>query len=102
MKRRTRGDVIAEFQDLRGCPKEEKGVKLFSKAPEDRTRSNRWKLSKKRSNQELRRSFLAGRTTNSVKKERERKKKKKRERGMEQGRKEGSLILKMKEGRKEG
>uniref|UniRef100_A0A670YLE9 Carbonic anhydrase n=1 Tax=Pseudonaja textilis TaxID=8673 RepID=A0A670YLE9_PSETE len=49
--------MIADFQYLRGYPKEE-GVKLFSKAPEGRTSSNGWKLIKERSNLELRRNFL--------------------------------------------
>ncbi|XP_058045180.1 uncharacterized protein LOC131201370 [Ahaetulla prasina] len=62
-KRRTRGDMIAVFQYLRGCHKEE-GVGLFSKAPEGRTRSNGWKLIKERSNLELRRNFLTVRTIN--------------------------------------
>ncbi|ETE57977.1 Cyclic nucleotide-gated cation channel beta-1, partial [Ophiophagus hannah] len=39
-------------------------VYLFSKVPEGRTRSNRWKLIKERSNLELRRNFLTGRTIN--------------------------------------
>uniref|UniRef100_A0A2D4PGQ3 Uncharacterized protein n=1 Tax=Micrurus surinamensis TaxID=129470 RepID=A0A2D4PGQ3_MICSU len=34
------------------------GVNLFSKTPESRTRSNGWKLIKKRINLELRRHFL--------------------------------------------
>ena len=55
--------MIAVFQYLRGCHKEE-GVKLFSKAPEGRTRSNGWKLIKERSNLELRRNFLTVRTIN--------------------------------------
>ena len=63
MKRRTRGDMIAVFRYLRGCHKEE-GVKLFSKAPGGRTRSNGWKLIKERSNLELRRNFLTVRTIN--------------------------------------
>uniref|UniRef100_A0A8C6XZD5 DH domain-containing protein n=1 Tax=Naja naja TaxID=35670 RepID=A0A8C6XZD5_NAJNA len=41
-----------------------KGVKLFSKAPEDRIRNNEWKLIKERSNLELRRKFLTVRTIN--------------------------------------
>ena len=65
-KRRVRGDMIAVFQYLRGCPKEE-GVKLFPKAPEGRTRSNGWKLVKERSNLELRRNFLTVGTINQWK-----------------------------------
>ncbi|XP_039201691.1 tubulin alpha-3 chain isoform X1 [Crotalus tigris] len=38
--------------------------KLFSKAPEGRTRSNGWKLIQERSNLELRRNFLTVRTIN--------------------------------------
>ncbi|ETE56750.1 hypothetical protein L345_17538, partial [Ophiophagus hannah] len=47
----SRVDMIGAFQYLRGCPKEG-GVKLLSKAPEGRTRSNGWKLIKERSNLE--------------------------------------------------
>ncbi|KAM3822804.1 Golgi reassembly-stacking protein 1 isoform 4-T4 [Vipera latastei] len=63
MKRRTRGDMIAVFQYLRGFHKEE-AVKLFSKAPEGRTRSSGWELIKERSNLELRSNFLTVRTIN--------------------------------------
>uniref|UniRef100_A0A670ZMA9 Solute carrier family 12 member 3 n=1 Tax=Pseudonaja textilis TaxID=8673 RepID=A0A670ZMA9_PSETE len=53
---REEADMIAVFQYLRGCHKEEE-VKLFSKAPEGRTRSNL----------ELRRNFLRVRTINQWK-----------------------------------
>ncbi|ETE67778.1 Cyclic nucleotide-gated cation channel beta-1, partial [Ophiophagus hannah] len=43
-------DIIAAFQDLKGCHREE-GVNLFPKILEDRTRSNGWKIIKKRSNE---------------------------------------------------
>uniref|UniRef100_A0A2D4NFI9 Uncharacterized protein n=1 Tax=Micrurus spixii TaxID=129469 RepID=A0A2D4NFI9_9SAUR len=65
MKRRTRGGMMAVFQDLRGCHAEEQ-VNLFSRAPEDRTRSNRLKIIKERSNLGLRRNFLTVRTVNQL------------------------------------
>ena len=43
MKRRLRGDMIAVFQYLKGCHREE-GINLLSIASEGRTRSNGWKL----------------------------------------------------------
>uniref|UniRef100_A0A8C6VNW9 Anion exchange protein n=1 Tax=Naja naja TaxID=35670 RepID=A0A8C6VNW9_NAJNA len=50
-KRRARVDMIAIFQYLRICHKEE-GVNLFSKALKGKTRNNGWKLIKERSNLE--------------------------------------------------
>ena len=55
-KRRLRGAMIAVFQYLKDCHREE-GINLFSIAPEDRTRTNGWK-----SKLELRRNFLTVRT----------------------------------------
>ncbi|KAG8122890.1 hypothetical protein E2320_018355 [Naja naja] len=63
VKRRTRGDMTAVFQYLRGCHREE-GVKPFSKAPVGQTRNNGWKLNKERFNLEIRRNFLTVRTIN--------------------------------------
>uniref|UniRef100_A0A8C6XQS9 Nucleoside diphosphate kinase-like domain-containing protein n=1 Tax=Naja naja TaxID=35670 RepID=A0A8C6XQS9_NAJNA len=60
----NRGDMIAVFQYLRGCHREEEGVKLFSKAPIGQTRNNGWKLIKERFNLEIRRNFLIVRTIN--------------------------------------
>ncbi|ETE66314.1 hypothetical protein L345_07912, partial [Ophiophagus hannah] len=40
-----------------GCHKEERRVKLFSKAPEGQARHNGWKLNKERFNLEIRRNF---------------------------------------------
>uniref|UniRef100_A0A2D4HDB1 Uncharacterized protein n=1 Tax=Micrurus lemniscatus lemniscatus TaxID=129467 RepID=A0A2D4HDB1_MICLE len=42
-KRRIRGDMIAVFQYLKGCHKEE-GANLISKTPEGRTRNNACKI----------------------------------------------------------
>ena len=56
-KRRLRGDMIAVFQDLKGCHREE-GIDLFSMAPEGRTRTKGWKVIRGRSNLEIRRNFL--------------------------------------------
>ncbi|ETE57902.1 Octapeptide-repeat protein T2, partial [Ophiophagus hannah] len=49
-----------------GSPTREEGVNLFSKAPESRTRSSRWKITKERSNLELR-NFPTERTINQWK-----------------------------------
>ena len=56
-KRKLRGDMIAVFQDLKGCHREE-GIGSFSIAPESRARTNGWKLIRWRSNLEIRRNFL--------------------------------------------
>ena len=47
IKRRLRGDMIAMFKYLKGCPFK-KGTGLFSMAPDTRTRSNGFKLQEKR------------------------------------------------------
>ncbi|ETE59570.1 Ubiquitin carboxyl-terminal hydrolase 35, partial [Ophiophagus hannah] len=57
-KRRMTGDMIAGFQVFVGLPQKGEGVNLFSTAPEGRTKNNGWKLTKERSNLELRRNFL--------------------------------------------
>ena len=62
MKKRLRGDMIALFQYLKSCQKEE-GIDLFSIAPESRTRTNGWKPVRGRSNLKIRRKFLTVRTT---------------------------------------
>ena len=56
-KKRLRGDMIAVFQYLKGCHKEE-GIDVFSIVLEGRTRTNGWKLVRVRSNLEIRRNFL--------------------------------------------
>ena len=53
--------MITVFQYLKGCYREE-GIDLFSIAPEDRTRTNGWRLIRGRSNLEIRRNFLMVRT----------------------------------------
>ena len=60
-KRRLRGDMIAVFQYLKSCHREE-GIDLFSIVPEVRTRTNGWKLVRRRPNLEIRRNFLTVRT----------------------------------------
>uniref|UniRef100_A0A2D4PB09 Uncharacterized protein n=1 Tax=Micrurus surinamensis TaxID=129470 RepID=A0A2D4PB09_MICSU len=50
-------------QAFKGLP-ERRGGNVFSKAPEDKTRSNGWKLNKERSKLRLRRNFLTVRTIN--------------------------------------
>ena len=59
--RRLRGDMIAVFQYLKGCHREE-GIDLFSIAPEGRTRTNGWKIVRGKSNLEIRSNFLTVRT----------------------------------------
>ena len=56
-KRRLREDMIAMFKYLKGCHVEE-GAGLFSRAPETRTRSNGFKLQKKRFHLNIRKNFL--------------------------------------------
>ena len=56
-KRRLRGDMIAMYKYIKGCHMEE-GEKLFSAAPEKRTRSNGFKLQEKRFHLNIRKKFL--------------------------------------------
>ena len=59
-KRRLRGDMIAPFKDLKGCPTEE-CQDLFSILPECRTRNNGLKLQEARFGLDIRKNFLADR-----------------------------------------
>uniref|UniRef100_A0A670KJQ5 Reverse transcriptase domain-containing protein n=1 Tax=Podarcis muralis TaxID=64176 RepID=A0A670KJQ5_PODMU len=56
-KRRLRGDMIAMFKYIKGCHIEE-GERLFSAAPEKRTRSNGSKLQERRFHLNIRKNFL--------------------------------------------
>uniref|UniRef100_A0A670KF32 Reverse transcriptase domain-containing protein n=1 Tax=Podarcis muralis TaxID=64176 RepID=A0A670KF32_PODMU len=56
-KRRLRGDMIAMFKYIKGCHVEE-GERLFSAAPEKRTRSNGSKLQERRFHLNIRKNFL--------------------------------------------
>uniref|UniRef100_A0A670KJT9 Reverse transcriptase domain-containing protein n=1 Tax=Podarcis muralis TaxID=64176 RepID=A0A670KJT9_PODMU len=56
-KRRLRGDMIAMFIYIKGCHIEE-GERLFSAAPEKRTRSNGSKLQERRFHLNIRKNFL--------------------------------------------
>ena len=55
--RRLRGDLIALFKGLKGCPTEE-GQDLFSILPECRTRNNGIKLEEARFQLDIRKNFL--------------------------------------------
>ena len=48
LTKRRKGDMTAVFQYLKDCRREE-GIDLFSIAPEGRTRTNGWKLVRRRS-----------------------------------------------------
>uniref|UniRef100_A0A670JAM0 Reverse transcriptase domain-containing protein n=1 Tax=Podarcis muralis TaxID=64176 RepID=A0A670JAM0_PODMU len=56
-KRRLRGDMIAMYKYIKGCHIEE-GERLFSAAPEKRTRSNGSKLQERRFHLNIRKNFL--------------------------------------------
>ena len=56
-KRRLRGDMIAMFKYIKGCHIEE-GERLFSAAPEKRTRGNGFKLQERRFHLNIRKNFL--------------------------------------------
>uniref|UniRef100_A0A670JFS2 Reverse transcriptase domain-containing protein n=1 Tax=Podarcis muralis TaxID=64176 RepID=A0A670JFS2_PODMU len=64
-KRRLRGDMIAMFKYIKGCHIEE-GERLFSAAPEKRTRSNGSKLQERRFHLNIRKNFLTVRAVRQL------------------------------------